>query len=432
MWAQHPDDAVARIVEPYRVDGLDDDEARLLGNLTRRLRGARRGLIEARTLRQAAFDEGRSPGERPSTRWLRVGGWRCRTGPEVPSLRLVPAADRAAYVNALLAGPYAVADLEDGLAPTFGNVQAAHRTVADVVERYPEMGMVVLRPRGLHLEERHVQVDGEAVPAALYDVGRFLRHAAAAARGGGLVPCVLLPKLEGLEDAYWFADLLRESERWLGLSANSVSVVATVETLPAAIDVEEILFALRERVLAVRLGLQDFVFSMIKVRRSEPRFVAPAPAFDDDTVRELVDRVRRVSARRGVPVLDDPAEGGSHEDVGLTLQRLRRDVDLGVRYLAGWLGGQGTVDIDGQPCVAAHAERCRAVVWQGVHHGRALDDGRPVSPGLLADLLAEVHAEHADVPRVAEAAQLFRELVVAPTLAPFFTEIARPHEEVAA
>ncbi|HYG66461.1 MAG TPA: isocitrate lyase, partial [Anaeromyxobacteraceae bacterium] len=199
-------------------------------------------------------------------------------------------ADRRTIVRALNSGARVfVADLEDALSPTFRNVVEAQVNLADAIARtiayvaptgrvhrlkdHPAVLMV--RPRGWHLLEPHALVDGRPATAALFDYGVFLHRNATRLLASGTGPYFYLPKLEHHLEARLWNDVFVHSEAALGIPAGAIRATALVETLPAAFQMDELLWELRERSLGLNSGRWDYVFSFVKRLRADPRMVLP-------------------------------------------------------------------------------------------------------------------------------------------------------------
>jgi malate synthase len=220
--------------------------------------------------------------------------WRVRPAP--PDLQdrrveITGPTDPRMVVNALNSGARVfMADLEDSNTPTWDNMLGGQVTLADAVRRRidhtlpdgrryrigEEPATLVVRPRGWHLVERHVLVDGAPVVAALFDAGVYLATNAAELLARGSGPYLYLPKLESAGEAELWARVLTHTETALGLPTGSVRVTVLIETITAAFEMEEILFALRDHVCGLNAGRWDYVFSVIKnFRDSGPAFVLP-------------------------------------------------------------------------------------------------------------------------------------------------------------
>lgn len=220
----------------------------------------------------------------PGTRAVREGEWRCAPPPiELDDRRVEITGPVSAkmVINALNSGANVfMADFEDANSPTFANCiegqwnlmgavrRSLEYTAPESGKRYqlePRTAVLFVRPRGLHLFESHLTVDGQPAPAALFDAGLYLYHNAAELLARGTAPYLYLPKQESYREARLWNQLLGWIERKLGLPDASVRVTCLIETLPAAFQMHEILYELRERSLGLNCGRWDYIFSCIKV-----------------------------------------------------------------------------------------------------------------------------------------------------------------------
>ncbi|HEX7029173.1 MAG TPA: malate synthase A [Gammaproteobacteria bacterium] len=248
--------------------------------------------LEARRERQEEFDAGLLPGFDYTTTEIRRGDWKIAGVPDDLRDRRVEItgpAERKMIINALNSGAKVfMADLEDSLSPTFDNVMSAQRDLRDAVRHDISLNaggreytlnenpaQLIVRPRGLHLPEKHVEVDGEAVPAALVDFGLYAFHnlRERLARGTGLY--VYLPKIEHWHEADWWASVFRFTEDAFGSGRGAIKATVLIETLPAVFQMDEILFALREHVAGLNCGRWDYIFSFIKTFRAHADRVLP-------------------------------------------------------------------------------------------------------------------------------------------------------------
>ncbi len=244
--------------------------------LQRELGPSRGELLERRRER-----EGERPDFLSETRAIREGDWRVAEAP--PDLRdrrceITGPVDRKMMINALNSGARVfMADFEDSLSPTWQNVVDGQRNVRDAVRRTisletpeksyrlnQEIATLVIRPRGWHLSERHVQVDGEPVSASLFDFGLVAYHNAAELLDRGSGPYFYLPKLESHLEARLWAQAFAIAEEQLGLPPGSIRCTVLIETILAAFEMEEILHELREHGCALNAGRWDYIFSTIK------------------------------------------------------------------------------------------------------------------------------------------------------------------------
>ena len=220
-------------------------------------------------------------------------------------------------INALNSGADVyMADFEDSLSPTWHEVLQGQINVRDAVNgvisfESPEgksyslnekVATLIVRPRGLHLLEEHVRIDGEPVPAALFDFGLFLHHNASALRLKGSGSYIYIPKMEsGLEARFWDR-MFTMAEEYLVLNPGAIKATALIETLPAAFEMEGILYSLRDHVVGLNCGRWDYIFSYIKKLRSHPQFVLPDRAqvtMDKAFLAAYVDLLIKTCHRRG-------------------------------------------------------------------------------------------------------------------------------------
>jgi len=260
---------------------LDPDGLALLSTLHRELEPRRRALLDDRRERRAAFAAGARPEFLASTRSIRGGAWSVAAAP--PDLRdrrceITGPAERKMMINALNSGARVfMADFEDSCSPTWANMLAGQRNLADAVRRTisletpqkrytlnEQTATLIVRPRGWHLSERHLLVDGEPISASLFDFGLACAHNARALLERGSGPYFYLPKLESHAEAALWAEAFAIAEDTLGLPRYSVRCTVLIETILAAFETEEILYELREYGCALNAGRWDYLFSVIK------------------------------------------------------------------------------------------------------------------------------------------------------------------------
>jgi malate synthase len=301
---------------------LTADALDFLGGLVREFGPRRLDLLARRRERQARLDAGARPDFLPETRAVREGTWTVAPLPRDLRDRRVEITgpvDRKMVINALNSGARVfMADFEDANSPTWENVVQGQANLRDAVRgtiEYvapetgrayrlaPEVAVLMVRPRGLHLPEAHLLVDGEPAPAFLFDFALFLFHNAAALRDKGTGPYFYLPKLQShLEARLWNDVLLRAQER-LGLPAGTIKATVLVETLPAAFEMDEILHELKEHSAGLNCGRWDYIFSLIKTLRADPAFVLPDRAqvtMEQPFLRAYTQLAIRTCHRRGV------------------------------------------------------------------------------------------------------------------------------------
>jgi malate synthase len=273
-----------QVLTPAAVDFLVD--------LHRRFAGRRDDLLAERAARQARFDAGERPDFLAATAEVRHGDWQVPEAPKALADRRVEITgptDRKMMINALNSGARVfMADLEDASSPTWDNVVTGQVNLYDAVRGVIEItggdkeyrlgddpATLVVRPRGWHLPERHFTVDGQAIPAGLFDFGLYVFHNGREALSRGFGPYVYLPKLEGHLEARLWNDVMFAAEDALGLDRGSIRATVLIETITAAFEMDEILYELRDHITALNAGRWDYIFSVAKRFALDPAFVLP-------------------------------------------------------------------------------------------------------------------------------------------------------------
>ena len=251
-------------------------------------------MLAARAERQARLDAGERPGFLDETKEVREADWRVRPAP--PDLHdrrveITGPVERKMMINALNSGAKVfMADFEDACSPTWANVVDGQRNVRDAVRKTisldtgeksyrlnDEIATLVVRPRGWHLPERHLEVDGEAVSASLFDFGLCVFHNAREQLDRGTGPYFYLPKLEGHREARLWSRAFVLAEDELGLDRGSIRATVLIETVLAAFEMDEILYELRDHITALNAGRWDYIFSLIKKLHSRGEVLPDRP-----------------------------------------------------------------------------------------------------------------------------------------------------------
>jgi malate synthase len=489
---------------PRSKDVLTPEALAFVAGLHRRFDGRRQALLAARAERQQAFDAGALPDFLPETADIRAGDW---TVAPIPAdlmdrrVEITGPTNAKMVINALNSGAQAfMADFEDATAPTWANIVEGQATLFDYWRGTlsfddPATGkhyapgdspaVLIVRPRGWHLDERHV-----GVAASLFDFGLYLWHNAHLAIEAGSGPYFYLPKLEGHREAALWSDVFAHAEERLDLPRGTIKATVLIETLPAAFEMDEILHVLRENIVGLNCGRWDYIFSAIKRLGRTPEQLTPdraAMTMDKAFLAAYSLKLVETCHRRGafamggmaaqIPVKGDDAAneaafakvradkqreaGNGHDgtwvahpgmvaiaqeafdrpnqldrriDSGVTREDMlrlhegprteagvRENIRVGVQYIAAWLNGRGAVPLYNLMEDAATAEICRAQLWQWLRFEAPLADGRPLTRPLFAALLEEEMAPLAAAPRVAEARALFEDLVLAENFEEFLT-----------
>ncbi len=275
---QRPEPAASRAI-------LSPEALAFVADLEREFRHARRRLLAARAERQAAIDAGEGPTEPPASP-ARSTAWRVPPAPadlRDRRVEITGPAEAKMMINALNSGASVfMADFEDALSPTWANIVEGQANVAAAVRRQlaydgpdgrryrlgARLATLVVRPRGWHLDEPRVRLDGQRVSASLFDAGLFLWHNAAELLDRGSGPYLYLPKLQGAAEAALWHDVFAFSEARLGLPRGSIRATVLIEHVLAALEMEEILFALGEHATGLNAGRWDYLFSIIKTFRA--------------------------------------------------------------------------------------------------------------------------------------------------------------------
>jgi malate synthase len=495
--------------EPSPVPGaeqvLTPDALNLVAELQERFDGRRRELLDRRLERQARFDAGELPDFREDTRDIREAEW---TVGRIPAdlqerrVEITGPTNAKMLINALNSGAKVfMADFEDATSPTWDELVQGQANLRAYwlgrlhfrdpgTDKHYDVGedpaVLMVRPRGLHLPEDHVAVDGVPVAGAFFDFAIYAWHNARPALTQGSGPYFYIPKLESMEEAALWSDIFALAENRLRLERGTIKATVLIETIPAAFEMDEILYALRENIVGLNCGRWDYIFSTIKrLGRSAERLTPDRSAMtmdkaflaayslrlvatchrrgafamggmsafipvkgDEEKNRAALERVRADKLREVTnghdgtwvahPALVSVAmeafeamEGpnqlpGRDEMLELhtgprTEQGARENIRVGVQYLAAWLSGRGAVPLYNLMEDAATAEISRAQLWQWLHFQAPLDDGRKFTRELFEALYAEETGLLQEVPNIAEASDLFREMVVSDDFTEFLT-----------
>lgn len=482
--AQNPQMASIEITKHPRGPEIFTPAAcEFIADLVRRFRDDRTQLLVARADRQASLAKGHRPSFLDETAEIRSENW--TVVPPAQDLldrrvEITGPTDRKMMINALNSrAKVFMADCEDSTSPTWDNVVTGQVNVRDAV--YGELSLkqgsknyqlgddlatLMLRPRGWHLVERHVLIDGEPAPASLIDFGLIAFHTAQESISRGSGPYFYLPKLEGHLEARLWNDVFCHTQDALHLSRGSIRATVLIETILAAFEMDEILFELRDHSAGLNAGRWDYIFSVAKKFSHDEEFLLPDRSDVTMTVpfmRAYTELLIATCHRRGAHAIggmsafipdrgnpevtetalqavaedkrreaSDGCDGTwvAHPDLisvamaefdavlgeepnqlqhqrpdvvpsakdllainltpgEVTIDGLRTNVYVGLQYLASWLSGVGAAAINNLMEDAATAEISRAQVWQWVHHGQRLTDGRTVTGDLVREVIEE-------------------------------------------
>jgi malate synthase len=394
-----------------------------------------------------------------------------------------------------------MADFEDSNSPTWENLMEGQSNLMDAVrgtitydsaegkhyELADKTAVLLVRPRGWHLTEKHLLVEGHSISASLFDFGLFFFHNAKALISNGTGPYFYLPKLESRHEARLWNDVFVTAQEHLGIARGTIRATVLIETILAAFEMDEILYELREHSAGLNCGRWDYIFSYIKKLRNHPQSLLPDRAQVTMTTRFLASYVESLVAtchKRGahamggmaaqIPIKNNPAANDAailkvredkrrevwagHDGTWvahpglvpvaksvfdtympfpnqldrspscnptaadllcppagtITQNGLMVNLDVGLQYLAAWLGGNGCVPIYNLMEDAATAEICRAQMWQWIRHGAVMDDKTRVTRARVEELLGRaVSRLRGQVPdrQLDLAAQLYGEML---------------------
>ncbi len=321
MTIQLPDGVeIAATVDPRKAAILTPDALAFVAGLQRRLGEGRQRILAARAERWDRLQAGEQPDFLPATREAREGDWQVAPAPADLADRRVEITgptDAKMLINALNSGAKVfMADFEDSNAPTWNNMVDGQGNLMEAIDgtiRFTspegkeyrlgeEPATLVVRPRGWHLEERHLLVDGRPVSASLFDFGLYLFHNARRLLDKGSGPYFYLPKLEGHLEARLWNDAFCAAQDALGIDRGTIRATVLLETILAAFEMEEILYELRQHSSGLNAGRWDYIFSAIKKFSHQGDVLLPDRAQVTMTVpfmRAYTELLVRTCHRRG-------------------------------------------------------------------------------------------------------------------------------------
>jgi malate synthase len=385
---------------------LTPEALALVAALHREFDGRRREVLAGRSKRRrelAAHPAG-APLDFPAeTADVRAAEWQVAPSPADLTDRRVEITgpvDRKMMINALNSGARVfMADLEDACSPTWANLVEGQRNLMEAVRGTLAMesggksyrlndrtATLVVRPRGWHLEERHLLIDGAPVSASLVDFGLYIHHNGHALIEKGSGPYFYLPKMEGHREARLWNDVFLAAQRALGIPRGTIRATVLIETLPAAFEMEEILHELREHAAGLNAGRWDYLFSFIKTFRDRPDKLLPDRAQLTMTVpfmRAYAERLVDVCHRRGAHAIGGMAAFiPSRKDAEVNaraMARVREDKEResGMGFDGTWVAHPDLVPVAG------------AVFDEVLGDRRHQKDVRRASPRVTADQLID-------------------------------------------
>ncbi|MBC5826155.1 MAG: malate synthase A [Candidatus Eremiobacteraeota bacterium] len=292
--------------------------------LARRFEPTRQALLAQRGLRQIALDKGALPEFLPKTAHLRESDWTISPLPAILHDRRVEITgppDRKMMINALNSGARVfMADFEDANSPTWQNIVSGQLNLADAIKGTLEFdapggkrykldarhATLMVRPRGWHMVDKHVLIDGLPISASFLDFGLYFFHNVRRLMESGASPFFYLPKLENHLEARLWNDVFVYAQSELGIPNGTIKATVLIETILAAFEMDEILYELKDHSAGLNAGRWDYLFSIIKKFRARPDFVLPERAQIAMTVpfmRAYTDLLVKTCHRRGAPAI---------------------------------------------------------------------------------------------------------------------------------
>jgi len=329
-------------------------------------------LLSRRAVRQVEIDAGKLPDFLAETRSIRASDWRVTSIPadlQDRRVEITGPTERKMVINALNSGAKVfMADCEDSMTPTWDNVVQGQVNLRDAVARRIEfaspegkqyrlnekIATLNVRPRGWHLYEKHIRVDGEPVPGAFVDFGLYLFHNHAELKKRGTGPYFYLPKTESHLEARLWAEVFRHAEARLGLAPQTIKATLLIEVILAAFEMDEILWELRDYIVGLNCGRWDYIFSFIKKFSRYPDKVLPERGQVTMTthfLRSYSKLLIKTTHRRGafamggmaaqIPIKGDPAAN----DAAIAKVRADKEREAGDGHDGTWVAHPGLVPV---------------------------------------------------------------------------------------
>jgi malate synthase len=397
---------------------LTPQALQFLAKASRRFESRRRELLARRVERQRDLDAGRSPDFLPETAEIRAREW---TVAPIPAdlqdrrVEITGPVDRKMIINALNCGASVfMADFEDANAPTWANNIEGHINLRDAARRTIEfsspegkqykladkIATLLVRPRGWHLVEKHLHIDGKPISGSLFDFGLYFFHNAAALLQNGSGPYFYLPKLESHLEARLWNDVFLFAQEEVGVPRGSIRGTVLIETILAAFEMDEILYELREHSSGLNCGRWDYIFSFIKKFRNHPAFVLPNRAqvsMDRHFLDSYVQLLIKTCHRRGIHAMGGMAAQipirGDAEANERALEKVRQDKlrEVKAGHDGTWVAHPGLVPIakqifdDGMKS-ANQIDRKRGEVSVAAKDLLAVPDGDITEEGLRVNI----------------------------------------------
>lgn len=274
------------------ADILTDDALAFLEVLHKKFNQDRIALLEKREIQQEIFNSGETPVFPLETKTIRNTAWTAAKIPESlldRRVEITGPVDRKMVINALNSGAKTfMADFEDSCSPTWSNLMEGQQNLRDAINKtidFEQNGkkyslnektaVLLVRPRGLHLEEKNIVFDDELTSGSLVDFGLFFFHNAQNLINKGVGPYFYLPKLEHYEEARWWNEIFVFSQEYIGIKQGTIKATVLIETITASFQLDEIIYELKEHIAGLNCGRWDYIFSYIKKLKKQKDFIIP-------------------------------------------------------------------------------------------------------------------------------------------------------------
>lgn len=275
-------------------DVLTEDAMEYLTSLHQRFNDRRIALLGDRKKQQLLFDAGELPTFPLETKNIRDNEWIAATTPDDlldRRVEITGPVDRKMVINALNSGAKTfMADFEDSTSPTWTNLMQGQQNLIDAVNKTIVLedvaknkkyklndttAVLLVRPRGLHLQEKHILIEDQETSGSLVDFGLYAFHNFKQLLKNGSAPYYYIPKLEHYLEARWWNDVIDFTEDYLGMQRGTIKTTVLIETITASFQLDEIIFELKEHIVGLNCGRWDYIFSYIKKLRNNPAYIVP-------------------------------------------------------------------------------------------------------------------------------------------------------------
>jgi malate synthase len=354
-----------------RAGILTAEALEFLGKLHRTFNARRTELLAARTEKQAAIDSGRALDFPPETADVRSGEWKVADAPADlldRRVEITGPVDRKMIINALNSGARVfMADFEDATSPTWDNLVDGQINLQEAIRRTIELqnpdgrlyklndetATLIVRPRGWHLPERHVLVDGEPISGSLFDFGLYFFHNAQELLDRGSGPYFYLPKLESHLEARLWNDVFTFAQKECGIPHGTIRATVLIETITAALEMDEILYELRDHASGLNAGRWDYIFSAIKKFRSRNDTMLPDRAQVTMTVpfmRAYTEHLVKTCHKRGAHAMGGmaafiPSRDPDVNEVAMTNVKADKEREAGDGFDGTWVAHPALIPI---------------------------------------------------------------------------------------